>query len=65
MISPIKNIFLSEKYNEDISANCRIIYGGSMKPENVKDIMGNENVDGGLIGNASLDWNSFLKLVKY
>jgi triosephosphate isomerase (TIM) len=57
--------FLSEKYNEDISANCRIIYGGSMKPENVKDIMGNENVDGGLIGNASLDWNSFLKLVKY
>ena len=36
-----------------------------MKPENVKDIMGNENVDGGLIGNASLDWNSFLKLVKY
>jgi triosephosphate isomerase (TIM) len=56
---------ISELYNEEISMKIRIIYGGSVKPENVVEIMAQKNVDGGLIGNASLELDSFLKLIKY
>ena len=43
----------------------RILYGGSVKPENVVDLMAEPNIDGALVGGASLKTDSFEKLVKY
>ena len=50
---------------EDIAQNMRILYGGSVKPANVRDIMGLEDVDGALVGGASLEPESFAKIVKF
>jgi len=43
----------------------RILYGGSVKPENIKELMAEEDVDGALVGGASLDVASFVKIVRY
>ena len=43
----------------------RILYGGSVKPDNVKGLMALPDVDGALVGGASLKADSFLKLVHY
>jgi triosephosphate isomerase len=42
---------------------CRILYGGSVKPENIRALMGLEDVDGALVGGASLDVRTFLDIV--
>jgi len=42
---------------------CRIVYGGSIKPENIQQLFGLEDVDGGLVGGASLDAASFASIV--
>ena len=42
----------------------RVLYGGSVKPSNIEELMSKENIDGGLVGGASLEAESFLKLVK-
>ena len=44
------------------SENIAILYGGSCKPKNAKDIFSQDDIDGGLIGGASLDCNSFLSI---
>ena len=44
--------------------NVRILYGGSVKPDNTKGLMSQTDIDGALIGGASLDVESFLKIVK-
>lgn len=46
----------------DIAGAIRILYGGSMKPENAASLLAMPDIDGGLIGGASLDANSFLKI---
>jgi triosephosphate isomerase len=46
------------------AAQLRILYGGSMKPDNVRALMAEEDVDGGLVGGASLSAESFVRLVK-
>jgi triosephosphate isomerase len=46
-------------YNETISKNTRIIYGGSMKPNNARELLSMPNINGGLVGGASLDAKSF------
>lgn len=51
------------KWNKDFADRVRIIYGGSMKPENVKGLLQQPDVDGGLIGGASLKAESFLAIV--
>jgi triosephosphate isomerase (TIM) len=43
----------------------RILYGGSVKPDNVKNLMAEEEIDGALVGGASLDPKSFAAIVKY
>lgn len=48
----------------DSAAKMRILYGGSVKPENASSILGLENVDGLLVGGASLEADSFLKIVR-
>ncbi len=50
---------------EDIAQNLRILYGGSVKSANVKDIMMLEDVDGALVGGASLEPESFAQIVRF
>lgn len=54
---------LAGTYNTDIADEVRILYGGSVNPQNINQIMAGENVDGVLIGRASLDLNSFLQMI--
>jgi len=49
----------------DVAAGIRILYGGSVKPDTIGALMGQPDVDGGLVGGASLDPSSFAKIVKY
>ena len=55
---------IKEMYGAEVSEAIRILYGGSVKPSNVDELMAKENIDGGLVGGASLEAESFLKLVK-
>ncbi len=54
---------LGELLGEDFAEEVRILYGGSIKPGNVDDIMAQKDVDGGLVGGASLEAESFAELV--
>lgn len=54
---------LAEKYSQDVADYTSILYGGSVKPNNAKEIFAKKDVDGGLIGGASLDANSFAEIV--
>ncbi len=56
--------WLARTANRDYADRVRIIYGGSMKPENAQGLMEQADVDGGLIGGASLQAESFLALCK-
>ncbi|HVT10578.1 MAG TPA: triose-phosphate isomerase [Polyangia bacterium] len=47
-----------------VAAQMRILYGGSVKADNIRVLMAEENVDGGLVGGASLSAESFVRLVK-
>lgn len=60
-----KNIrlWIEEKYNSDIANSVSILYGGSCKPSNAVEIFSCPNVDGGLIGGASLDSNDFCSII--
>jgi len=49
----------------EVAARIRILYGGSVKPENIGALMAQADVDGGLVGGASLDPSSFATIVKY
>lgn len=54
---------IAESYNNTIAENVSILYGGSVKPDNAKEIFGQDDVDGGLIGGASLKVESFMNIV--
>jgi len=54
---------LGELGGEDFAREVRILYGGSIKPGNVGEIMAQEDVDGGLVGGASLEVDTFAELV--
>ncbi|MCP3940859.1 MAG: triose-phosphate isomerase [Desulfobacteraceae bacterium] len=56
---------LEDLFSKDLADRTRILYGGSVKPENVKDLMGIEDVDGALVGGASLDADNFINIIKY
>ena len=53
---------VAELGGEKLAKDMRILYGGSVKAENVADIVGQPDVDGGLVGGASLDGEAFAKL---
>ena len=53
---------LADQFTLKTAENISILYGGSCKPENAKDIFSQDDIDGGLIGGASLDCNSFLSI---
>ena len=48
----------------DVAARTRILYGGSVKPDNIAALMAEEDVDGGLVGGASLSAESFIRIVQ-
>jgi len=50
--------------SSEAAASLRILYGGSMKPDNVRALMSEADVDGGLVGGASLQAESFVRMVK-
>jgi triosephosphate isomerase len=56
---------LERLFSKDLADRTRILYGGSVKPENVKELMGIKDVDGALVGGASLDADKFIKIIKY
>ena len=53
------------QFGEGLASQVRILYGGSVKPENVGGLMAKEEIDGALVGGASLRPDSFLALVNY
>ena len=55
---------LSKLFGEDTAENMQILYGGSMKPENADALLKEKDIDGGLIGGASLKADSFAALVE-
>lgn len=55
--------FLSKEYATDIANAIPILYGGSVKPGNAKELFQNKDVDGGLVGGASLDAESFASII--
>jgi len=55
----------TEVFGEEFAAQLRILYGGSVKPDNICALMAQEEIDGALVGGASLDPKSFAALVKY
>lgn len=54
---------IGDKFGQEIASNTSILYGGSVKPSNAKEIFAKEDVDGGLIGGASLKAEDFLAIV--
>lgn len=56
---------LAELYGEELASSIRILYGGSVKPSNVSELMGQEDIDGALVGGASLEADSFNALVHH
>jgi triosephosphate isomerase len=56
---------ITRKAGEAVGQGMRILYGGSVSPENVKDLMAQEDIDGALVGGASLNADSFAKIVRY
>ena len=57
----IRNL-IAEKYGDEVAENTSILYGGSCKPGNAKELFANKDVDGGLIGGASLKADDFLAI---
>lgn len=55
---------LTEKYGKQIAEDCSILYGGSCKASNAKELFAKPNVDGGLIGGASLAVEDFMGIVR-
>lgn len=56
--------YLKKKYGKDFSANTRIIYGGSVKPSNISELISQKDIDGTLVGGASLKSDSFIPIIK-
>lgn len=55
---------IAEKYGQDVAAGISILYGGSVKPENAKEIFSKPDIDGGLIGGAALKLEDFSKIIE-
>ena len=56
---------VAEAHGKEVAESIRILYGGSVKPDNIAELMSQEDVDGALVGGASLEAESFAKIVNY
>ncbi len=57
--------WISQKFDQSTGDGLRILYGGSVKPENIADLMREADIDGALVGGASLEAESFARIVNY
>jgi triosephosphate isomerase len=57
--------WISQKFDLQAAGMLRILYGGSVKPENISDLMREPDIDGALVGGASLEAESFARIVNY
>jgi triosephosphate isomerase (TIM) len=57
--------WLRETYSSELSEGLRILYGGSVKPANIAELMAQPDIDGALVGGASLDAGSFAGIVRF
>jgi triosephosphate isomerase (TIM) len=56
---------LADRYSDQVASEVRILYGGSVKPENIAGLMSQPDIDGALVGGASLKAESFARIVNY
>lgn len=54
-----------KQFGADAASSCRILYGGSVKPDNIRGLMAQPDIDGALVGGASLDPDSFASIVNF
>lgn len=59
----LRNV-IAGKYGKDVAQKIPVLYGGSVKAANAKEIFSNEDVDGGLVGGASLQADEFVKIIE-
>ena len=52
-------------HGHDVAARVRILYGGSVNPDNMPAIMAQSDIDGALVGGASLDYEGFVRICRY
>ncbi len=57
--------FIAKQYGNAVADKLRILYGGSVKPENISDLMAQKDVDGALVGGASLKADQFKQIINY
>ena len=55
---------LSDIYSQDVAEKISILYGGSVKPDNIENLMKQDDIDGALVGGAALDYKSFYEIIK-
>ena len=55
---------IRDMFGSAVAEEVRVLYGGSVKPSNIEELMSKENIDGGLVGGASLEAESFVELIK-
>lgn len=55
---------ITEQFGVELANKMRILYGGSVKPDNARELLALENIDGALIGGASLKANDFIEIIK-
>jgi triosephosphate isomerase len=60
----IRRVF-ADRYSDQTAGDVRILYGGSVKPDNIGGLMSQQDIDGALVGGASLKADSFAKIVNY
>jgi triosephosphate isomerase len=60
----IRRVF-ADRYSDQAASELRILYGGSVKPDNITGLMSQRDIDGALVGGASLQAESFAKIVNY
>jgi len=56
---------VKEMFGHAASAACRVLYGGSVKPDNVDELMSEQDIDGALVGGASLQVESFARIARF
>lgn len=55
---------IAEKYGKEVAGGVYVLYGGSVKPNNIKEYLDDENIDGALVGGASLKAESFIEMIE-
>jgi len=56
---------LAKKFEKSVAQQTRILYGGSVKPSNIDDLMAQPEIDGALVGGAALEAESFVRIINF